>query len=87
MQIEGIIYGELIKDSSITGRTEHAQDEPRDGFQIIIFEYGPRDKFQLEQGATSEKIGTGIFLPNSKEIQTIIINSTGELRSVEKIPQ
>ncbi|KXB35413.1 RHS repeat-associated core domain protein [Bacteroidales bacterium KA00251] len=87
LQIEGIIYDELIKDSSITGRTEHAQDEPRDGFQIIIFEYGPRDKFQLEQGATSEKIGTGIFLPNSKEIQTIIINSTGELRSVEKIPQ
>ncbi len=87
LEIEGIIYGELIKDSSITRRTEYSQDEPRDGFQIIIFEYGPRDKFQLEQGATSEKIGTGIFLPNSREIQKIIINSNGELRSVEKIPQ
>ena len=86
LEIEGLIYGELIKDGSIKQRTEYPLNEPQEGFHTIIFEYGPKNKFQLEQGATSKKTGT-VHLFLNLEVQEIEVSSTGELRSVKKVSQ
>lgn len=58
---------------------------PQDGFQIIIYEYNSKNKFQLQQGAISTTKGTGKYI-RSVEIKETTVSSTGELKSANKVP-
>ena len=85
LQIEGIIYGELIGDPSVTCRTEYST-VPKDGFQKVTYRYDNGDTFTLIQGATSREtgemveviLGSGIMAPVTK------VYSTGQLKHVIK---
>ena len=86
--IEGIIYGELVGDKSVTRRIDYST-APSNGFQNVIYKYDNGDTFTLVQGAVSRKTGdkveiipgSGLFAPVTE------VNATGQLKSVTKKSQ
>ena len=86
--IEGIIYGELVGDKSVTRRIDYST-APSNGFQNVIYKYDNGDMFTLVQGAVSRKTGdkveimpgSGLFAPVTE------VNATGQLKSVTKKSQ
>ncbi|WP_259299446.1 RHS repeat domain-containing protein [Prevotella disiens] len=82
---EGLIYGELVGDSTITERRDYPLGHPQDGLQTIIYEYNSRNKFQLQQGAISTTKGTGQYI-GPVEIKETTVSSTGKLKSANKVP-
>ena len=78
--IEGIIYGELVGDKSVTRRIDYST-APSNGFQNVIYKYDNGDTFTLVQGAVSRKTGdkveiipgSGLFAPVTE------VNATGQI--------
>lgn len=85
LEMEGMIYGELIGDNTIKTRVDYPLGPPQNGIQNVIFEYNARNKFQLQQGANSIAKKTVLSF-ESIEIPVITIISTGELNSAKKLP-
>ncbi len=56
---------------------------PKRGYQNVIFEYNPANKFLLRQGATSTTKGTGQFIGTIEITKTTFILN-GKLKSVKK---
>lgn len=83
--VEGVIYGELVGDNTITTRRDYATGAPENGSQTVIYEYNSKNKFQLQQGATSTTKGTGQFI-GPVEIKETTVTPTGELKSAKKVP-
>ena len=81
---EGLIYGELVGDNTITERRDYPLGPPQVGLQTIIYEYNSRNKFQLQQGAISTTKGTGQYI-GSVEIKETTVSSTGKLKSANKV--
>ena len=81
---EGLIYGELVGDNTITERRDYPLGPPQDGLQTIIYEYNSRNKFQLQQGAISTTKGTGQYI-GPVEIKETTVSSTGKLKSANKV--
>ncbi|MGR7813993.1 hypothetical protein [Lacinutrix undariae] len=83
--VEGVIYGELVGDNTITTRRDYETGAPQNGYQNVIYEYNSKNKFQLQQGATSTTKGTGQFI-GPLEITELRVVGTGELKSAKKVP-
>ena len=80
---EGLIYGELVGDNTITERRDYPLGPPQDSLQTIIYEYNSRNKFQLQQGAISTTKGTGQYI-GPVEIKETTVSSTGKSKSANK---
>lgn len=85
MQIEGIIYGELIGDPSVTCRTDYST-VPKNGFHKVTYQYDNGDTFTLIQGATSRETGEMVEVIPGSGIMTPVtkVYSTGQLKHVIK---
>jgi len=83
--VEGVIYGELVGDNTITTRRDYATGTPQNGYQAVMYEYNAKNKFKMQQGATSTTRGTGQFF-GTIEIKEATVVPTGELKSVNKVP-
>ncbi len=82
LKAEGKIYGELIGDSSITSRKDYGMNDFRNGYQSVIFEYNPNNRFVLKQGAQSISTVSGWI--GSIPINIIEVVSNGRLKSVKR---
>ena len=83
--VEGIIYGELVGDPSVTCRKDYST-APSDGFQNVIYKYDNGDTFTLVQGATSRETGQKVeIIPGSGFFAPVTeVYATGQLKSVTK---
>lgn len=82
LKAEGKIYGELIGDSSITSRKDYGMNDFQNGYQSVIFEYNPNNRFVLKQGAQSISTVSGWI--GSIPINIIEVVSNGRLKSVKR---
>lgn len=81
---EGKIYGELVGDTSITTRAD-ATTGIANGFQTVIYNFNSTNKYEMQQGVKQN--GTEIVpLGNGVNYTAPKYESTGELKSVKKLP-
>ena len=86
LSTDGKIYGEMIGDNSIDYRMDYDEGAAQNGYQNVIFRYGPNEQFLLRQGATST-IKETTYPVNGMEIpaQEVITVLTGRLKSVRRL--
>jgi len=85
--VEGLIFGELVGDPTISTRIDYPLGPASGGFQKVIFEYNSTNRFELQQGAksistTSNELN-GVKVPFPVTTTTTVLN--GALKSVKKI--
>ncbi|NVO11009.1 MAG: RHS repeat-associated core domain-containing protein [Bacteroidales bacterium] len=82
--VEGKIYGEMVGDKTITTRMDQTS-AVTDGYQTVTYQYNSTNNFEILQGAQatgkSETINIG-----GVEFKAPVYESTGELKSVKKLP-
>ena len=86
--VEGVIYGELVGDNTITTRTDIPAGAAQNGYETFTREYNSSNRFEIQQGATSKTTTTnmlnGVKVPFPvNNVETI---RTGELKSAKKLP-
>lgn len=82
LKAEGKIYGELIGDSSIISRKDYGMDDFQSGYQSVIYEYNPNNRFILKQGAQSKSTVSGWIGGIPINIIEVVLN--GRLKSVKR---
>lgn len=82
LEAEGKIYGELIGDLSITSRKDYGMNDFQNGYQSVMYEYNPNNRFILKQGAKSISTVSGWM--GSIPINIIEVVSNGRLKSVKR---
>ena len=87
LSVEGKIFGELSGDATITTRQTLQTAAPVNGYQTLNFQYNNANQFNFVQGATSVNV-PGVIDFNGVKVPTtnVTIKSTGELKSVTKVP-
>ena len=82
LEAEGKIYGELIGDLSISSRKDYGMNDIQNGYQSVVYEYNPNNRFILKQGAKSISTISGWM--GNIPITIIEVVSNGRLKFVKR---